>query len=205
MYETVKADLLIVGMGAAAQMAALYAHDADPDLKILITTKALKGKGGCSRMVQGGFNVVLSPKDSHETHLMDTLKGGQYINNQDLAVKLVEQATPTIKEMETLFGCFFDRNADGTIHQKPFAGQSFDRTVHKGDLTGIEIMSNLRDYMLEADNITVIEECRGLDLLSDGTRITGALLLDNRRGRFIAARAKATLICTGAGATMYRI
>src|SRR5215475_14195227 len=156
-FERVQVDLLIVGMGAAAQMAALYAQDARPDLKILISTKALKGKGGCSRMVQGGFNVVLSPKDSHERHLMDTLKGGQYINNQDLAVTLVEQATPTIKEMETLFGCFFDRNPDGTIHQKPFAGQAFDRTVHKGDLTGIEIMSRLRDWIIERD-IRVLQE-----------------------------------------------
>src|SRR5438094_10454430 len=89
MVETVKADLLIIGMGAAAQMAALYAHDANPDLDILIVTKALRGKGGCSRMVQGGFNVVLSPQDSHEKHLMDTLKGGQYINDQDLAATLV--------------------------------------------------------------------------------------------------------------------
>src|SRR5215212_5280297 len=162
MPQTVKADLLIIGMGAAAQMAALYAHDANPELKILIVTKALKGKGGCSRMVQGGFNVVLSPQDSHEKHLMDTLKGGQYINDQELAVTLVEQATPTIKEMETKFGCFFDRNPDGTIHQKPFAGQAFDRTVHKGDLTGIEIMANLRDWVLEQPNITVLEESRGL-------------------------------------------
>src|SRR5580765_7635765 len=108
MPETVRSDLLILGMGAAAQMAALYAYDANPNLKILIISKALKGKGGCSRMVQGGFNVVLSQHDSHEKHFMDTLKGGQYINNQDLAVTLVEQATPTIKEMETLFGCFFD-------------------------------------------------------------------------------------------------
>src|ERR1035438_10252317 len=100
MVDTVRADLLIVGMGAAAQMAALYAHDANPELNILIVTKALKGKGGCSRMVQGGFNVVLNPKDSHEKHLMDTLTGGQYLNDQDLAVTLVEQATPTIKEME---------------------------------------------------------------------------------------------------------
>src|SRR5438094_9070591 len=113
MVETVKADLLIVGMGAAAQMAALYAHDARPDLKILIATKALKGKGGCSRMVQGGFNVVLSPMDSHEKHVMHTLKGGQYLNNQDLAYAPVEQATPTPKEMEPTFGCFFDRHADG--------------------------------------------------------------------------------------------
>src|SRR5215212_5678735 len=98
MLETIKADLLIVGMGAAAQMAALYAHDANPALKILIATKALRGKGGCSRMVQGGFNVVLSPIDSHDKHFMDTLKGGQYLNNQDLAYTLVTEASATIKE-----------------------------------------------------------------------------------------------------------
>ena len=105
-----KVDLLVLGMGAAAELAAIYAHDANPDLNILIATKALKGKGGCSRMVQGGFNVVLDPGDSHEKHLMDTLKGGQYINDQDLALQLVEQATPTVKELETISGCFFDRS-----------------------------------------------------------------------------------------------
>src|SRR5213596_2881009 len=99
MVQTVRADLLIIGMGAAAAMAAVYAFDANPNLKILIATKALRGKGGCSRMVQGGFNVVLSPMDSHGKHFMDTLKGGQYLNNQDLAFALVEQATATIKEM----------------------------------------------------------------------------------------------------------
>jgi succinate dehydrogenase / fumarate reductase flavoprotein subunit/fumarate reductase flavoprotein subunit len=205
MIETVKADLLIVGMGAAAQMAALYAHDLRPDLNILITTKALKGKGGCSRMVQGGFNVVLSPKDSHDKHLMDTLKGGQYINNQNLAVTLVEQATPTIKEMETLFGCFFDRNADGTIHQKAFAGQAYDRTVHKGDLTGIEIMSRLTEQVNKRQ-IPVLEECRAVELLLDesGETVTGALLVDMRTGRYIIAEAAATLVATGGGPTQYR-
>jgi succinate dehydrogenase / fumarate reductase flavoprotein subunit/fumarate reductase flavoprotein subunit len=203
--QTVRADLLIVGMGAAAQMAALYAHDANPDLNILITTKALKGKGGCSRMVQGGFNVVLHPMDSHEKHFMDTLKGGQYINNQDLAYTLVTEATGTIKEMETRFGCFFDRNADGTIHQKPFAGQSFDRTVHKGDLTGIEIMSRLTEQVIKR-GIPVLEECRAVELLLDdtGQTVTGALLFDMRRGEFIVAEAAATLVATGGGPTQYR-
>src|SRR5437764_13833212 len=187
MVETVQADLLIVGMGAAAQMAALYAHDESPDLKILVATKALKGKGGCSRMVQGGFNVVLSPKDSHGRHRRDTLKGGQYINNQDLAVTLVEQATPTIKEMETLFGCFFDRNPDGTIHQKPFAGQAFDRTVHKGDLTGIEIMSRLTEQVIKT-GLPVLEETRAVEFLLDesGQTVTGTLLFDIRRGDYIS-------------------
>ena len=93
-FEKIKADILIIGMGAAGQLAALYAHDADPNLNIVIVTKALRGKGGCSRMVQGGFNVVLSSADSHEKHLMDTLKGGQYVNDQELAKTLVEEATP---------------------------------------------------------------------------------------------------------------
>jgi succinate dehydrogenase / fumarate reductase flavoprotein subunit/fumarate reductase flavoprotein subunit len=205
MPDKVRADLLIIGMGAAAQMAALYAYDANPDLKILIATKALKGKGGCSRMVQGGFNVVLNPKDSHDKHLMDTLKGGQYINDQDLAVTLVQQATPTLKELETRFGCCFDRNPEGTIHQKAFAGQSFDRTVHKGDLTGIEIMSRLTEQVMKR-RIPVLEECRAVELLLDqsGQTVTGALLLDMRRGEFMVAEAAATLVATGGGPTHYR-
>ena len=175
--KKIRTDILIIGMGGAAQLAALNAFDANPDLKIVIVTKALQGKGGCSRMVQGGFNVVLNPADSHEKHLRDTLKGGQYINNQELAKTLVEQATPTIKEMETLYGCFFDRNPDGTVHQKAFAGQSFDRTVHKGDLTGIEIISRTTEQIMKR-GIPVLEECRALDLLLDTT---------GRRGRRRAA------------------
>jgi succinate dehydrogenase/fumarate reductase flavoprotein subunit len=203
--EKFTTDILIIGMGAAGQLAALYAYDANPNLNITIVTKALKGKGGCSRMVQGGLNVVLNEEDSHEKHLMDTLKGGQYINNQDLAKTLVEEATPTIKEMETRFGCFFDRNPDGTIHQKPFAGQSFDRTVHKGDLTGIEMISRTTEQVMKRD-IKVLEECRAVDLLTDsaGKEVTGALLLDMRRGSFIVAEASATLVATGGGPTQYR-
>src|ERR1041385_8202526 len=205
MLQSVTCDLLILGMGAAAEMAARYAHDANPNLNILIATKALRGKGGCSRMVQGGFNVVLNDKDSHEKHFMDTLKGGQYINNQDLAYTLVTEATATIKEMETRFGCFFDRNPDGTIKQKAFAGQSYDRTVHKGDLTGIEIMSRLTEQVMKR-GIPVLEECRAVELLLDESAktVTGALLFDMRRGEFIVAEAAATLVATGGGPTQYR-
>ncbi len=205
MIEEITCDVLIVGMGAAGQLAALNAYDANPALNVLIATKAIKGKGGCSRMVQGGFNVVLNPGDSHEKHLMDTLKGGQYINDQELAKTLVEEATPAIKEMETRYGCFFDRNPDGTVHQKAFAGQSFDRTVHKGDLTGIEIVSRISEQVMKRD-IAVLEECRAVELLRDasGRQVTGALLLDIRQGRFIVARARCTIMASGGGPTQYR-
>jgi fumarate reductase flavoprotein subunit len=203
--ERIHTDVLIIGMGGAGQLAALNAFDADPSLKILIVCKALKGKGGCTRMVQGGFNVVLNDDDSHEMHLMDTLKGGQYINDQELAKTLVEQATPTIKEMETLYGCFFDRFPNGSIHQKAFAGQSFDRTVHKGDLTGIEIISRTTEQVMKR-RIPVLEEHRALDLLLDaaGRQVVGALLLNMRNGAFVQVQARATLVATGGGPTQYR-
>ncbi|MBT4087769.1 MAG: FAD-binding protein [Deltaproteobacteria bacterium] len=113
--------------------------------------------------------------------------------------------TPTIKEMETLYGCFFDRNQDGTVHQKPFAGQSFDRTVHKGDLTGIEIVSRLTEQIMKR-NIRVLEENRAVDLLLDasGKEITGTLLLDIKHGIFREVNARCVLVATGGGPTQYR-
>lgn len=203
----VDADLLILGAGGAGLLAALHATTINPSLRIVIAVKGLLGQSGCTRMVQGGYNCVLNPNDSFQKHFEDTIKGGQFLNNQELAWALVHDSPSRIIELENRVGCLFDRNADGTIHQKPFAGQSFDRTVHKGDLTGIEIMSNLRDWTLEQPNITVYDETRGLDLLIDHDtgRCGGAVLLDNRRGRFIGVRAKATLLATGAGATMYEI
>jgi succinate dehydrogenase flavoprotein subunit len=202
--EQLDADVLIFGAGGAGLLAAVHAHEASKHLRIVVVVKGLLGQSGCTRMVQGGYNAVLNPADSLQKHFADTLKGGAFLNDQDLAWALVEDAPKRIIELENRLGCVFDRNPDGTIHQKPFAGQSFDRTVHKGDLTGIEIMSNLRDYVLEED-ITVLQETRGLDLLMDGDRVCGALLLNIRTGDFLVARAKATLIATGGGATMYRI
>src|SRR5437016_188095 len=202
--EHLDTDLLIIGAGGAGLLAAVHAHDISKKLRIVIVVKGLLGQSGCTRMVQGGYNAVLNPGDSLERHFTDTVKGGAYLNNRELAWTLVEEAPKRIIELENRIGCLFDRNADGTIHQKPFAGQSFDRTIHKGDLTGIEIMSNLRDYILEAD-IRVLQETRGLDLLTSDGRVGGALLLNIRTGRMIAVRSRATLLATGGGATMYRI
>jgi succinate dehydrogenase / fumarate reductase flavoprotein subunit/fumarate reductase flavoprotein subunit len=202
--DEISCDLLIIGAGGAGLLAAVHAHEGDSNLRIVIVVKGLLGQSGCTRMVQGGYNCVLNPNDSFEKHFEDTIKGGQFLNNQELAWTLVSDSPDRIIELENRIGCLFDRDKNGVIHQKPFAGQSFDRTVHKGDLTGIEIMSNLRDYVFE-NGMTVLEETRGLDLIMDGSRCAGAVLLNNRKGRFIACRAKATLLATGAGATMYQI
>ncbi len=108
-------------------------------------------------------------------------------------------------ELENRWGCFFDRNPDGTIHQKAFAGQTFDRTVHKGDLTGIEIVNRLAEQVW-ARGIHRMEEHRAAALIraQDGSRIAGVLLVDMRTGGLVFVQAKAVLLGTGGGPTMYK-
>lgn len=199
-------DILILGGGGAALYGAVRAHDADSRLKIVVASKGLLGKSGCTRMVQGGYNVVLHPDDSFDKHYDDTLRGGGMINDQELAWTLVTQAPDRIIELENRFGCYFDRNADGSIHQRALAGQSFNRTVHRGDLTGIELMSRLSEQVLVRD-IQVRNEVRGVDLLFDShrERICGALLLDMNRGSLVAMTARAVLLATGGAAPLYRL
>jgi succinate dehydrogenase/fumarate reductase flavoprotein subunit len=199
-------DVLILGAGGAGLTAALHAADAAPRLAITVAVKGLLGRAGCTRMVQGGYNAVLTEPDSLDAHLLDTLAGGGWINDQELVWTLVTEAPRRVLELESRYGCLFDRTPAGRIHQKPFAGQSHDRTIHKGDLTGIEIMNRLTEQVLARPAIRALEECRAVELvLDDAGRAAGALLLDMRTGTFVLARARATLLAMGGGPTMYRI
>ena len=177
---------------------------ADPALDVTIAVKGLLGKCGCTRMVQGGYNVALAEGDSVERHFMDTIEGGKWLPDQDLAWTLVTGAVERIHELENELGCFFDRNPDGTVHQKAFAGQTFDRTVHKGDLTGIEIVNRLAEQVWSR-GIRRLEEHRALEFVraADGA-LAGVLLVDVRTGAYRFVQAKAVLLATGGGPTMYR-
>jgi len=198
-------DILILGSGGAGLFAALHAHKAAPDLSITVAVKGLLGKCGCTRMVQGGYNVALAAGDSVERHFMDTIEGGKWLPHQELAWKLVNLAVERIHELENELGCFFDRNPDGTVHQKAFAGQTFDRTVHKGDLTGIEIINRLAEQVW-ARQVNRLEEHRAVELVTTpaGDAIAGVLMLDMRTGEYVFVKAKAVLLGTGGGPTMYK-
>ena len=204
--DILETDLLILGAGGAGLCAALHAADRSPHLSVTVVVKGLLGRAGCTRMVQGGYNAVLASPDSLDAHFLDTLAGGGWINDQELVWTLVNEAPARVLELESRYGCFFDRHPDGRIHQKPFAGQTHDRTIHKGDLTGIEIMNRLTEQVWIRPSIRALEEHRAVDLLKDGAgRIGGALVLDIRRGSFTAVRSRATLLAMGGGPTMYRV
>ena len=203
--KTIQTDILILGSGGAGLFAALHAHQHNPELSITVAVKGLFGKTGCTRMVQGGYNVALAAGDSVERHFMDTIEGGKWLPDQDLAWTLVETAVERIHELENELGCFFDRNPDGTIHQKAFAGQTFDRTVHKGDLTGIEIINRLAEQVW-ARGIDRLEEHRAVEFIKNktGDAISGVLMIDMRTGEFVFVQAQAVLLATGGGPTMYK-
>ena len=203
--ERIKTDLLILGSGGAGLFAALHARRMAPDAHITIAVKGLLGKCGCTRMVQGGYNVALAPDDSAERHFMDTVEGGKWLNHQELAWKLVTGAQSCIRELENEMGCFFDRNPDGSVHQKAFAGQTFDRTVHKGDLTGIEIINRLSEQVWSR-NIERLEDHRAVALIKtrEGDALAGVLMIDMHSGEFRLVRSKAVLLATGGGPTMYK-
>ncbi|MBY8977888.1 FAD-binding protein [Rhodobacteraceae bacterium NNCM2] len=199
-------DVLILGTGGAGLFAALHAQQSAPlGTRITIAVKGLVGKCGCTRMVQGGYNVALGRGDSVERHFMDTIVGGKWLPNQDMAWKLCEQAVVRVQELENEIGCFFDREADGRLHHKAFAGQTADRTVHKGDLTGIEIINRLMEQVLSRP-IERLQEHRAIGLIPtcDGAALAGVLFIDMRSGKFKLVRAKTVMMGTGGGPTMYK-
>lgn len=199
-------DILILGTGGAGLFAALHAQQTAPEgTRITVAVKGLVGKCGCTRMVQGGYNVALGKGDSVERHFMDTVVGGKWLPNQDMAWKLCKLAVERVRELENEIGCFFDREPDGSLHHKAFAGQTADRTVHKGDLTGIEIINRLMEQVLSRP-IERLEEHRAIGLVPtrDGSALAGVLFIDMRTGRFRFVRAKTVMMGTGGGPTMYK-
>ena len=204
--ERLDTDILILGSGGAGLFAALHAQQTAPEgTRIALAVKGLIGKCGCTRMVQGGYNVSLGPGDSVERHFMDTIHGGKWLPDQDMAWRLCETAPRRVRELENEIGCFFDRNADGTLHHKAFAGQTADRTVHKGDLTGIEIINRLMEQVL-ARPVERLQEHRAVGLIpsKDGSGIAGVLFIDMRSGGFRFVRAKCVMMGTGGGPSMYK-
>jgi succinate dehydrogenase / fumarate reductase flavoprotein subunit/fumarate reductase flavoprotein subunit len=203
--DALETDVAIVGSGGAGLMCLLHLARRAPELDVVLVSKGAVGRSGCTRMVQGGFNVVLSAQDSLDLHYADTLTGGAYLNDQDLAWTLVRDAPSVIGELEEQCGCLFDRTDAGRLHQKPFAGQSVDRTIHRGDRTGVEIMGRLRDQALRIGP-RELEDVRALDLVFNAAgELAGITVLDVASGRFAVIAARVVVVATGGSATMYRV
>ncbi len=202
--ERLAVDVVVVGSGAAGLMAVRHANDADPDLRVALISKGLVGRSGCSVMAQG-LNAALGADDSPVVHFEDIVRGGSFLSDQALAWTLAVDAPLVVRELADQLGCAFDREPGGSIALASFAGQSRDRKVHRGHVTGLEIISRLRDDLLRT-RPTILEDTRALDLLTDDRGVTGLLALDIRRGVPIVLTAPVVVLAAGgSAAASYRV
>ncbi|ABR54494.1 Succinate dehydrogenase [Methanococcus vannielii SB] len=201
-------DILIIGGGGAAARAAIECGQKN----VIIVSKGLFGKSGCTVMAEGGYNAVFNPKDGFESHFKDTMKGGGFINNPKLVEILVNDAPSEFKNLEN-FGCLFDRTSEAEFSQRPFGGQSFNRTCYSGDRTGHEMILGLMEYLSKFDRIKIMEDVMAVKLITDeiktnGKKIKkcfGAVFLNLLTGHIFPIYAKSTILATGGAGQIYPI
>jgi fumarate reductase (CoM/CoB) subunit A len=190
---------LIIGSGGAGVRAAIEASSYGDAVMV---SKTLAGKGGCTTMAEGGYNAVLRETDSCGIHYEDTLKGGAYLNDQELARILVDEAPLRIRDL-LCWGAVFDVTDECQVAQRPFGGQRFPRTCYAGDRTGHEMMMTLLDRLASTD-VEVFNEVSIIHLLKDGDFVAGAVGLDEK-GEMVIFRSESTVLATGGGTKIFDI
>lgn len=201
-----RTDVLVIGSGGAGCRAAIEANK--QNLDVIIISKGLSFKSGCTTLAEGGYNAAfgyVDKKDSVEAHFKDTLKGGAYLNDTELVRILVEEAPERLNELE-MYGAIFDRQESGELNQRPFGGQTFRRTCFQGDRTGHEMMTALKEEVIKRD-IKTVEEVIITSLLTDPAdgSILGACGLSLKDSEFLIFQAKSTVLATGGAGWMFPV
>jgi fumarate reductase (CoM/CoB) subunit A len=197
--EIIRSHVLVIGSGGAGVRAAIEASAAGT---CVLISRTIVGKGGCTIMAEGGYNAVMNEEDNISDHFTDTMKGGAYLNDQDLVRVLTEEAPLRMNDLIS-WGAVFDVTDSCTICQRPFGGQCFPRTCYAGDRTGHEMMITLMER-LSGTNVRICHEIAAFDLLVSEGRVIGALGLD-RKGRLYTFLADATVLATGGGTRVFDI
>src|SRR5436309_10929647 len=202
-YETHEHDVLVIGAGGAGLRAAIEASASG--VSVGLVCKSLLGKAH-TVMAEGGVAAALAhmdPQDGWQTHFMDTMKGGSFLNHWRMAQLHAQEAPDRVRELEQ-WGAPFDRTPDGRILQRAFGGHTWKLLAHVGDRTGLEMIRTLQDRGVH-QGLDVYMECAITRLLKDGDRIAGALAYHRASGQFILFRAPAIVIATGGGGKAWKI
>ncbi len=191
-------DVVVVGAGLAGQRAALAAVEAGRDVAILSKLHPLRSHSGAA---QGGINAAVGPEDSVDTHIYDTVKGSDYLGDQDAIEFFCQEAGPTVVEMEH-FGTIFSRAPDGSLARRPFGGAGFPRTIYAADRTGLALLQALWEH-LATRRFTLYEEWDVTRLIVRGGRVQGVVAFDRKTGSFDLFAAQAVVIATGPAGRIY--
>lgn len=186
-------DLVIVGAGLAGMRAALEGVKAGINVAVVSKIHPLRSH---SCAAQGGINAAINPEDSRESHAYDTVKGADYIGDEDAIDLMCQEAPECILEMDR-WGTPFSRLEGGLIAQRPFGGASFDRTCYAADRTGQVLLHTLWEQLIKG-GVKVYEECSIIKLSksSDG-HVAGVVLFDIKTSEIYPVGAKSVLMATG--------
>jgi len=197
-----KHDVIVLGSGLAGLRAAIEAAR-NPDLDVAIVSKVqlMRSHSVCA---EGGTAAVMQPDegDSFELHSWDTVRGADFLCDQDVVKRFVEEAPKEILLLEH-WGIPWSRRPDGRIAQRPFGGHSYDRAVFAADKTGFAEMQTLYDTLQKYDNISRYDECYISSILTKDKVFSGLTAWDLTSGQFFLIQGKALIIATGGACRMY--
>jgi L-aspartate oxidase len=198
-------DILIIGSGIAGLSFALKSAQRFPDKQILIATKSHKIESN-TRYAQGGIAGVLDPSsDSFDSHIADTLKAGDYLNDRSVVEMVVEEAPHRLKELIS-WGTSFDRKSDGSFDLVLEGGHSANRILHHKDVTGFEIQKTLLEKIARHKNIRIVSHYYATDLLVSGDVpvCSGAVFLNASAEEKVIITASVTYLATGGAGQVYQ-
>ena len=195
-------DVLVVGAGCAGMRAAIEAYDAGADVAMISKLHPTRSHSGAA---EGGINAALgnAAEDSPETHAYDTVKGSDYLGDQDSIETFTREAPGDIIQLEN-WGAFFSRQPDGRLAQRPFGAAGSPRTIYAADITGHVLIQVLYEQVCKRD-IKVYEEFFAWQLVVNDGCCQGVICWDLLNGGLKTLGGKTVVLATGGAGRQYRV
>jgi len=199
--EVLQHDVVVVGGGGAGLRAAIAAVEADPRLSVALVSKVYPMRSH-TVSAEGGAAAVAREDDSLEMHAWDTVKGSDFLGDQDVIQYFVEQAPIELALLEN-WGCPWSRNEDGSVATRAFGGMTTKRTWFATDKVGFHMLHSLFQHSLRFDRIVRYDEHFVSKLLVEGGRVQGVVSLDIRSGAVSAILGRAVILATGGAGKVF--
>jgi fumarate reductase flavoprotein subunit len=199
--QTIQTDIIIVGAGGAGLRASIAIAEADPDLEVALISKVYTMRSHTSA-AEGGAAGVKGADDSLEMHFDDTVSGGDWLCDQEVVERFVQQAPLELVQLEH-WGCPWSREDDGSVAVRPFGGMKRKRTWYAADKSGFHILHTLFQTSLQFPTIKRYDEYFAIDMLyKDGT-CRGVVAMEMRSGKFFQFEAPVVIMATGGGGQVF--
>jgi succinate dehydrogenase / fumarate reductase flavoprotein subunit len=195
-----KYDVVIVGAGLAGCAAAREVREAGLSACVLTKLHPLRSHSGAA---QGGINAALSDEDSIDLHIFDTVKGSDYLGDQNTIELMCSKAPETIRWAEKM-GAVFSRNSEGKIAQRPFGGQSKPRACYAKDRTGLTLLQTIYEQA-HRDGVQFFDEWYVSDIIYEDGKVSGVVAYDITNTEFAVFNARAVVFATGGYGRAFKV